>query len=51
MIGKNSMKNHYPKSVFENFWNMCHKIYELDPAKFSSALGLARQAALKEKQK
>ena len=35
-------------SLFENFWNMCHKIYELDPARFLSALGLARQTALKK---
>ena len=27
--------------VFENFWNMCIKIYKLDPAKFLSAHGLA----------
>ena len=33
--------------VFENFRNMCIKIYELDPAKFISAPGLAWQAALK----
>ena len=33
--------------VFENFRNMCIKIYELDPAKFLSAPGLAWQAALK----
>ena len=26
--------------VFENFQNMCFKIYEFDPAKFSSAPGL-----------
>ena len=35
-------------NVFENFRNMCFKIYELDPAKFLSAPGLARQAALKK---
>ena len=34
--------------VFENFRNMCIKIYELDPAKFLSAPGLAWQAALKK---
>ena len=34
--------------VFENFRNMCLKIYELDPAKFISAPGLACQAALKK---
>ena len=33
--------------VFANFRNMCLKIYELDPAKFLSATGLAWQAALK----
>ena len=30
--------------VFKNFRNMCLKIYKLDPAKFTSAPGLARQA-------
>ena len=34
--------------VFENFRKMCWKIYELEPVKFISALGLARQVALKE---
>ena len=34
--------------VFENFRNMCIKIYELDPAKFLSAHGLAWQADLKK---
>ena len=34
--------------VFENFRNMCLKIYELNPAKFLSALGLAWQAAFKK---
>ena len=33
--------------VFEKFRNMFLKIYEFDPAKFLSAPGLARQAALK----
>ena len=33
--------------VFENFRNMCIKIYELDPPKFLSASGLAWQTALK----
>ena len=33
--------------VFENFRKLCLKIYELDPAKFFSAPGLAWQAALK----
>ena len=36
------------KDVFENFRNMCLEIYELDPAKFLSAPGLAWQAALKK---
>ena len=34
--------------VFENFRNMCLEIYELDPAKFLPAPGLAWQAALKK---
>ena len=34
--------------VFENFRNMCLKIYELDPAKLLSAPGWAWQAALKK---
>ena len=34
--------------VFENFRNMCLEIYELDPAKFLSAPGLAWQALLKK---
>ena len=34
--------------VFENFRNMCLKIYELDPAKFLSAPGLAWQADLEK---
>ena len=34
-------------AVFENFRNMCLKIYKLDPAKFLSALALAWQVALK----
>ena len=33
--------------VFNNFRNICLKIYELDPARFFSAPGLAWQAALK----
>ena len=32
--------------VFENFRNMCIRIYKLNPAKFLSALELAWQAAL-----
>ena len=34
--------------VFENFRNMCVKIYELDLAKFLSFPGLAWQAAFKK---
>ena len=34
--------------VFENFKNMCLKIYEFDPTHFLSAPGLAWQAALKK---
>ena len=34
--------------VFENFRNMCIKVYELDPAHFLYALGLAWQASLKK---
>ena len=34
--------------VFENFRNMCIKAYELDPAHFLSAPGLAWQACLKK---
>ena len=34
-------------NVFENFIDMCLKIYELDPAKAVSAPGLAWQAAFK----
>ena len=37
--------------VFENFRNKYTEIYELDPAHFLSAPGLAWQACLKEKQK
>ena len=35
-------------NIFENFRNICLKIYELDPAKFLSAPGLAWQAVLKK---
>ena len=35
--------------VFENFRNMCIKIYELDPAKFLSAPGLAALKKIKAK--
>ena len=34
--------------VFENFRNMCIKVYELDPAHFLYAPGLAWQACLKK---
>ena len=34
--------------VFENFRNKCIEIYELDPAHFLSAPGLAWQACLKK---
>ena len=34
--------------VFENFRNMCIKVYEIDPAHFLSAPGLAWQTCLKE---
>ena len=34
--------------VFENFRNKCIEIYELDPAHFLSARGLAWQACLKK---
>ena len=32
--------------VFENFRNMCLKLYKLDPAKFLSALGLVQDKQL-----
>ena len=35
-------------NVFENFRNTCLEIYELDPARFSTAPGLSWQAALKK---
>ena len=34
--------------VFENFGNICLKMYELDSAKYFSAPGFAWQAALKK---
>ena len=34
--------------VFENFRNKCIEIYEIDPAHFLSAPGLAWQACLKK---
>ena len=37
-----------PADVFENFRNKCIEIYELDPAHFLSAPGLAWQACLKK---
>ena len=36
--------------VFENFRNTCIKVYELDPAHYLSAPGLAWQASFKKKQ-
>ena len=36
--------------VFENFRNMCIKVYELDPAHFPSASELAWQTCLKKTQ-
>ena len=35
-------------NVFENFRNVCLKIYELDPAKFISAPGSAWQTSFKK---
>ena len=35
-------------AVFENFRNNCLKIYELDPAHFLSAVGLAWKPCLKK---
>ena len=35
-------------NVYENFGNMCIEVYELDPAHFLSAPGLAWQASLKK---
>ena len=34
--------------VFDNFRNMCIEIYDVDPAHFLSAPGLAWQASLKK---
>ena len=34
--------------VSEKFQNICHEMYELDPAKFRPSLGLAQQATLKK---
>ena len=36
------------EDVFESFRNMCIKVYELDPAHFLAAPGLAWQAGLKK---
>ena len=33
--------------AFENFWNMCREVYELDPARFLNASRLAWSTALK----
>ena len=35
--------------VFENFRNICIKVYELDPAHFLATPGIAWQACLKKK--
>ena len=37
-----------PADVFKKFRKMCSEVYELDPVKFISALGLAWQTALKK---
>ena len=37
------------QDVFGNFRNMCLEIYELDPASFLTAPGLAWQATLKKR--
>ena len=34
--------------VFENFRNMHFQVYDIDPARFLTATGLAWQAALKK---
>ena len=39
-----------PADVFESFRHKCLEIYELDPAHFSSAPGLAWQTCLKKTQ-
>ena len=41
----------FSADAFENFRNMCIKMYELDPAKFLSALGLRRLKRKKIKAK
>ena len=35
-------------NVFENFWNQCFEMYELDPADFLTTPRLAWQEALKK---
>ena len=42
------MIHYFLPDVLENFRKMCLDIYELDPAKFILAPGLAWQAALKK---
>ena len=34
--------------AFNNFWNMCLEIYELDPVRLPSAPGLVWKAAVKK---
>ena len=34
--------------IFNNFWNICLEIHELDPARFVSIPGLEQQTALKK---
>ena len=38
----------FSSDIFETFRNMCLKTYELDPANFFSASGLAWQTAFKK---
>ena len=50
-FGIENLGEHYTLllgDVFDNFRNMCLQIYELDPAKFLWAHGLAWQAALQK---
>ena len=37
--------------VFNNFWNTCLEIYELNPARFVTEPGLPRPAALNDQMK